>query len=63
MKEPSELQILKWQKKALRDAIQYLLDTKKRKETIGKDSIYMQRRNLGWMKAENVLKETDETRT
>ena len=54
-KEPTELQKLQWENKALREALQYLVDTKERKDTIGKDSIYMQRKNLGWMKAKNLL--------
>ena len=40
-KEPTEIQKLQWANKALRDALQYLIDTKERKDTIGKDSIYM----------------------
>ena len=55
MGEPTELQKLQWENKALRDALQYLVDTKHRKDTIGKDSIYMQRQRLGWMKAKSLL--------
>jgi len=42
--------------KALTDALQYLVDTKERKDTIGKDSIYMQRKNMGWLKAKSLLR-------
>lgn len=56
MNEPTELQKLQWENKALRDALQYLVDTKERKDTIGQDAIYMQRKNLGWMKAKQLLK-------
>lgn len=38
-------QTLEWKNKALKEALQYLVDTKERKDTIGKDSIYMQRKN------------------
>jgi len=55
-KEPTEVQKLQWENKALRDALQYLVDTKERKDTIGKDSIYMQRKTFGWMKAKGLLK-------
>ena len=55
-KEPTEIQKLQWANKALRDALQYLIDTKERKDTIGKDSIYMQRKTFGWMKAKSLLK-------
>jgi hypothetical protein len=48
-------QKLEWKNKALREALQYLVDTKKRKDTVGKDSIYMQRKNFGWMKAKKLL--------
>ena len=54
-KEPTELQKLQWENKALRNALQYLVDTKKRKDTIGKDSIYLKRKELGWMKAKSLL--------
>ena len=60
MEEPTELQKLQWENKALRNALQYLVDTKKRKETIGKDSIYMSRQRLGWMKAESLLRDEPE---
>ena len=56
IQDPTELQVLKWEKQALMDALQYLVDTKDRKETIGKDSIYMQRKKFVWMKAESLLK-------
>jgi len=52
---PTEMQILKWQNKALVEALQYLVDTKERKDTIGKDSIYMARKDLGWRKAKLLL--------
>ncbi|CAL67372.1 hypothetical protein [Christiangramia forsetii] len=55
--EPTELEKLQWENKALKDALQYLVDTKKRKDTIGKDSIYIQRKNMGWRKAEALLKQ------
>lgn len=55
-KEPTEIQKLQWENKALRDALQYLIDTKERKETIGQDSIYTQRNKFGWMKAKSLLK-------
>jgi len=54
-KEPTELQKLQWENKALRNALQYLVDTKKRKETVGADSIYLQRKKFGWMKAKSLL--------
>lgn len=53
--EPTELQKLQWENKALRDALQYLVDTKKRKDTIGQDAIYMQRKHMGWRKANQLL--------
>ena len=40
--EVKELQKIQCENKALRDALQYLVDTKERKDTIGKDSIYLQ---------------------
>lgn len=55
IKEPTELQKLQWENKALREALQYLVDTKERKDKIGKDSICMQRENFGWMKAKTLL--------
>jgi len=55
--EPTEIQKLEWKLKAFRDALQYLVDTKERKDTIGQDSIYMQRKKFGWIKARNLLKE------
>ena len=55
MTEITYEQKLEWQNKALRDALEYLLETKRRKETIGKDAIYLQRKNLGWMKAEQLI--------
>ncbi len=60
MKEPTELQKLQWENKALRDALQYLVDTKKRKDTIGQDSIYFSRKHFGWMKAEQLLNNKEE---
>ena len=54
---PSLLQLLEWKNKALTDALQYLVDTKHRKDTIGKDSIYLKRKQLGWMKAKSLLKD------
>ena len=56
MTEPTKLQKLQWENKALKDALQYLVDTKNRKDTIGKDSIYIKRKELGWMKAKSLLK-------
>ncbi len=56
MTEPTEIQKLQWENKALRDALQYLVDTKERKDTIGKDSIYMERQKMGWMKARHLLR-------
>ncbi len=55
MTEPTEIQKLQWRVKALNDALQYLVDTKERKDTIGKDAIYLQRQKLGWMKAKQLL--------
>lgn len=55
-KEPTELQKLQWGNTALRDALQYLVDTKEHKDTIGKDSLYMSRQRFGWIKARNLLK-------
>lgn len=55
-KEPTEIQKLHWENRELRYALQYLVDTKERKETIGQDSIYMQRKKFGWMKAKSLLK-------
>lgn len=59
MEEPTELQKLQWENTALREALQYLVDTKKRKDTMGQDSIYFSRKNFGWRKAEQLLKETN----
>lgn len=55
-KEPTEMQKLEWENAALRGALQYLVDTKDRKDTIGKDSIYMSRQRMGWIQARNLLK-------
>lgn len=57
---PTEKQILQWENRALREALQYLVDTKKRKDEIGKDSIYMSRQRLGWMKANSLLNPSDD---
>lgn len=50
-RESAELEI-----KELREALQYLVDTKKRKDTIGADAIYAMRKTTGWAKAERLLK-------
>lgn len=52
-----QLTILVNQNSALKEALQYLVETKERKDTIGKDSIYFQRKKFGWMKAKSLLKE------
>lgn len=57
MKEPTDIQKLEWKNKALIDALKYLVDTKDRKENIGADSIYLKRKQLGWMKARQLLSE------
>lgn len=62
-RKPTEVQLLKWQNQALIEALQYLVDTKHRKDTIGKDSIYMQRQKFGWIKAKNLLEEIKENET
>jgi hypothetical protein len=57
LQEPTEIQKLQWENKALRDALQYLVSTKEREYNIGKDSIFMQREKLGLMKAKSLLKD------
>ena len=37
MEEPTQIQKLEWQNKAIIDTLQYLVDTKDGKDTIGKD--------------------------
>jgi hypothetical protein len=54
--EPTDLEKLQWENAALRDALQYLVDTKDYKEEHGVDPIYIYRKIFGWMKARALLK-------
>jgi|GEM_PF-3347599 len=53
--DEEQIQKLKNHNIRLIEALQYLVDTKKRKDTIGKDSIYMQRQRVAWDKARKAL--------
>jgi len=54
--ELTKLQELQCKYKELIDVLQYLVDTKMRKETIGKDPVYMRRKQIGWLRANSILK-------
>ena len=43
------------QNRVLKKALEYLLETKARKDKYGKDSIYLQKRKIAWYKAEQTL--------
>ena len=45
--------------KVLREALEYLVKTKDRKDTIGKDSVYLQMQKIAWRKARQALKNTE----
>ena len=45
--------------KILREALEYLVKTKDRKDIIGKGSIYLQRQKIAWRKARQALKNTE----
>jgi len=42
----------------LREALEYLLEVKDRKDTIGKDSIYLEKQKIAWDKARKALEFT-----
>jgi len=60
MKQPTEFQTLKQQNAALIEALQYLVDTKDRKDTIGQDWVYFARKSIGWEKARVLLNQIKE---
>lgn len=52
--EPNKLEI---ENIMLKEALQYLVDTKERKDKYGKDSVYIQKQKIAWSKARQVLKD------